>query len=95
MRLVLTEAADVEALEAFGWYEHARPGLGATFRDELDATFLRVRQAPLAFRTVYRDLRRVLVHRFPYLVLYRVMDGVVVVVGIIHARRTPASWHSR
>lgn len=94
-RLVLTPEADAEALDAHGWYEREQAGLGDAFRDELDATIRRIRWSPLAHRVVHRDLRRALVRRFPYVVLYRLMGDSVVVVAIVHGRRAPARWRTR
>ena len=75
-RVILLAEAREDALEAFHWYENERPDLGKVFRAELNDTIRRVRSSPLASAVVYRDLRRALVHRFPYAVFYRVQPDV-------------------
>ena len=44
---------------------------------------------------VHHDIRRQLLRRFPYGILYRVIQGRVVVLGFFHARRNPRAWRSR
>ncbi len=80
-------AADVES--AFAWYERQRTGLGDEFLDELRSAERVVRASPEAFRVIRKDTRRYLFHRFPYQLLYRVVDDKVVVVACFHARRSP------
>ncbi|MFT3774552.1 MAG: type II toxin-antitoxin system RelE/ParE family toxin [Minicystis sp.] len=94
-RVIFAAEARVEALEAFRWYEEQRPGLGLEFRAALKDAVQRIRSTPLAYRTVHRDLRRVLLDRFPYSVFYRVMPDSIVVVGVVHGKRHPRTWRRR
>ena len=88
-RVIFLAEARAEALETFRWYEEQRRGLGTIFRAELKEAIKRIRDAPLAYPPQYRDLRRVLIERFPYAVFYRVMNDTIVVVGVVHGRRHP------
>jgi len=67
--ILFSEEAQADALEAFSWYEGQRLGLGGLFRDALDAAVARIAEAPSSYAVRYRDLRRVLVRRFPYNIL--------------------------
>lgn len=80
---------------AYDWYEQQRAGLGDEFLAELRSAERRVREAPAAFRVLRNDTRRFLMHRFPYQLLYRVVDDVVVIVGLFHARRSPRRARGR
>jgi toxin ParE1/3/4 len=40
-------------------------------------------------------MRRARVRRFPYGVFYLVTDSTIVVVGVLHGRRSPRQWKSR
>jgi plasmid stabilization system protein ParE len=94
-RVVLLAEARVEALDAFNWYEEQRAGLGAVFRSAMDEAIARVRATPLAYPVQYRELRRVLVNRFPYALFYRALPDAIVVVGVIHSKRHPREWKRR
>jgi len=94
-RVIFHETARAETLEAFRWYTEQRPSLGTEFRDALRDAVRRMRGTPLAYPVVHRDLRRVLVDRFPYAVFYRVMPEAIVVVGVVHGKRHPRVWKTR
>jgi plasmid stabilization system protein ParE len=89
------DEAQRDALEAFDWYEGERAGLGFAFLESVDAAVLRIEREPLAFAIVYRELRRVLVHRFPYAIYFRVFPNQISVVAVVHGRRHPRIWQQR
>ncbi len=94
-RVVLIAAAREEALEAFRWYEQERPGLGKLFRARLNEAVRRIRSAPASHPMQHRDLRRVLLEQFPYSVFYRVLPAAILIVGVIHNKRSPLVWRRR
>lgn len=50
---------------------------------------------PLAWSLVEADIRRVLVHRFPYGLLYSVDGGHLYILAVMHLRRQPGYWRER
>lgn len=94
-RVLLLAEARLDVLDIFRWYESERKGLGKFFREALRQSIQHMRQAPLASPVVYKDLRRVLIDRFPYAVFYRVESGAIVVVGVFHGHRDPNTWRQR
>ena len=83
---VLGEAeADID--EAFRWYEAKRVGLGRKCVDEVDSAFARALEAPSTFPVAYRNLRRIVLKRFPYLVYFRAHDELVQIFSVLHGRR--------
>jgi plasmid stabilization system protein ParE len=85
--------ADIES--AAQWYDDDRPGLAARFLIDLDSTFALIRARPLQFPTVADDVRRALLHTFPYAVYFRTSHDVVVVLAVLHLRRNPGMWRRR
>ena len=45
--------------------------------------------------TVYQDVRKAVIRRFPFIVLYREDQGEIVVLSVFHTARNPAIWQSR
>jgi toxin ParE1/3/4 len=84
----LDEAED-DIAAAFQWYESRRVGLGVEFIRALDTTLAALLEFPELCPVEYRDTRRRLMGRFPFEVLYRLEDGLLVVVACIHAARDP------
>jgi plasmid stabilization system protein ParE len=84
---VLHREAEADILEAFRWYESRRAGLGREFLDDVDRALERLVAAPSSFPLAYRDLRRLVMRRFPYLIYFRPLEEVVQVFGVMHGRR--------
>lgn len=59
-----------EISKAFRRYDSIREELGVRFMFDLDETFLRIREAPESYAPGYRQVRRVGLHQFPYVVSY-------------------------
>jgi toxin ParE1/3/4 len=93
--VILTLEARADALEACRWCEEQHVGLGLVYRSALDGAVERISRTPESFAIQYRDLRRVLVERFPYAVFYRVYPDVILIVAILHGRRDPRVWQKR
>jgi toxin ParE2 len=85
--------------EAIQSYELQRPGRGHRFEAEVQATYRRIDDSPLAFPRfpfiVRPIVRRARVTRFPYSVLYYLLRGEPIVVAIAHGRRAPSAWRER
>jgi plasmid stabilization system protein ParE len=86
-------AADIDG--AYARYERERRGLGEEFLTEVYATARSVLEMPEAYPVVVRQTRRALVHRFPYGLFYRILDGSIVFVACFHTSRNPALWKRR
>ena len=85
VRFTPTASRDVEF--AVKWYDLQRHGLGQHVLEELDRALAVLDAAPLAGPIVMRDVRRVLLHRFPYAAYYRVIEETIEVRAVLHLRR--------
>ena len=50
------------------WYESQQSGLGGEFTTEISRVVDRLTKTPLIYQKVHGDVRRAIVHRFPYLI---------------------------
>ncbi|MGH7329027.1 MAG: type II toxin-antitoxin system RelE/ParE family toxin [Polyangiaceae bacterium] len=89
----------LELDEAIETYEQQRPGNGARFEAEVDATYRRMADSPLAFPRSHiirrPELRRARVMRFPYSVFFYLLRDEPIIVAIAHGRREPRYWRER
>ncbi len=95
MQIIFTPAARAELVEAQDWYESRRPGLGVRFREEVEATVLRLRESPHQFPIVFEDLHRARLRKFPYGLFYRIEIDVLEVIACFHGSRDPQRWERR
>lgn len=77
---------------AVDYYNAKRDGLGDALRAEVYAAIDRLALSPLQHAVVERDIRRSFVRRFPYSILYRVVDAEVVRVLVIRHHRRHARF---
>ena len=89
-----------EFVEAAAWYEASQPGLANRFLGELERQLTNIRQHPSAFpilRDVPRELevRRALLKRFPYGLIFVELETEVQVLALAHNRRQPGYWLDR
>src|SRR5712691_1124913 len=94
-RFIVRPLAEADIDSAGQWYDSERPGLATRFLTDLNRTFTRIRERPLQFPTVAHDVRRALLHTFPYAVYFRASDQAVVVLAVLHLRRNPKIWRGR
>lgn len=88
-------AAEADLRDVHDWYESHLRGLGETFVASVDALLLRVERAPRSRQLLPGiagrcGVRKALVRGFPWVLLYAVIDGDLVVVGLSHMARRPA-----
>jgi plasmid stabilization system protein ParE len=93
--LIVRPAAAAEIDEAYLWYEAQRTGLGEEFLAEVNGALDTIREMPELYAVVHRDTRRAMLVRFPYSLLYRLVNKQVIVVACFHGKRDPRRWQSR
>ena len=90
-----TKAARAELIAAQDWYEGEATGLGRRFRQAIDALIERMSDNSRQFPTVFKNVRRALLRRFPYALFFVVEDDTVIVIACFHASRDPSHWQKR
>ena len=93
--VVTRSRAEDEIQAAFRWYEREHEGLGVDFLDTVDRVVAIIADYPEGFPIVHRDIRRAVLKRFPYSVLYRLKADHLIIVGCFHSKRDPKSWQAR
>ena len=96
--VVLRPEARAEFDESFDWYERQRPGLGVDLVAHVQEVLDRISATPELYAQVFREVRRAVVRRFPYLAFYKVEKvepEQVVVLAVFHSRRAPKIWQTR
>ncbi len=81
--------------DACRWYEGRSAGLGGRFLRELRRTLSRIAETPEAYAKGDRDVRSARMHRFPYVVHFRITGTEVVVVAVMYGGRDPSLWQNR
>ena len=95
MQIVILEIARREFDDAKEFYEIEQPGLGTRFEEVIKHSLLRIQQYPQAWPPERKEIRRYILHRFPYKILYSIQDDKIVVLAFAHLHRKPDYWTDR
>jgi plasmid stabilization system protein ParE len=91
-------AAQTDLIEAAKWYDE-RAGRGNAFLDAVQSAVAEIGQTPRRFARVPHpingEVRRYLLHEFPYAVIYRMLGEQAAVVAVAHTNRKPGYWRRR
>jgi hypothetical protein len=76
-------------------YDEAKPDLGDEFLSDVERSMKLIINGPHRWPPVGPRHHRVILHRFPYSIIYRFNETEVIVVAIAHNRRRPGYWAAR
>jgi plasmid stabilization system protein ParE len=88
-------AAERDLEAAIEYYAERVHRLGTAFHDEIRRIERLAIQHPQAGSHLGRDVRRLLLDRFPYAMIYAVERDRLYVLAIAHVRRRPDFWSDR
>lgn len=89
------EDARTEFDEAADFYGMERASLGLAFVGAVENAVDYVREYPESCPTIRGRVRKARVSRFPYSVMYSVVDNQIRVLAVAHERRRPYYWGAR
>ena len=95
MKVSFNPWAERELNDAAQYYELESPGLGAAFLSEVERACTAITEYPEAAPVVLGSIRRRLLRRFPYALLYRLRPDVVRVLAVMNLKRRPTYWVAR
>lgn len=81
-----------ELFEAVSYYEECKPGLGLEFAREIYLTIQRITHFPGAWSKLSRNTRRCLTNRFPFGIIYQIVEDKALIIAITQLNRKPGYW---
>ena len=95
MRVRLLPEAENELFEAAQWYREQSFGLDYEFMRCMDEAMQRIGRTPHMFPVVHQGKRRILAKRFPYSIIFDVIESEILIYAIFHFSRNPKRWKRR
>ena len=92
MNIVFLQHAQRELDDAAAWYNEQSHGLGFDFLDDLDRSIRRIAAYPTSCIEIDPGLRRCLLTRFPFGIIYGIDNDAIVIISIAHLHRKPRHW---
>jgi plasmid stabilization system protein ParE len=95
MPIEFLELANEELSDAQRYYNTQQLNLGNTFKQEIYHTLLRIQEFPKAYVKIKDDVRRCLLHKFKYSIVYSIEETHILIIAIAHQHRKPNYWIDR
>jgi toxin ParE1/3/4 len=94
-RVEVHPEAKTEEKQAFDRYWNESQTAASGFWDELKDAYNTLRKSPRIGSPYLRGTRRILLHRYPYSVVFREVPEMIQVIAVAHAKRRPGYWAKR
>lgn len=97
MNIRFLKSAQKELDNAVEWYNQKSPDLGFKFLSEVNISLKRIASYPESCAEIEEDIRRCVVRRFPYGLIYGVDENkhFIVIIAVAHLHRKPGYWNNR
>ena len=92
MKYYFHPEAENELNASATYYENLQKGLGLKFVNEIYKTIQRIINFPTAWSQIDKDIRRCLVNRFPYGIIYYQKEDKIIILAIMHLQKKPRYW---
>ena len=92
---IIRPEAEHDLQNAFSWYEESRPGLGHDFLLQVDAGLQFIQRNPEVHPAEYKGVRKHVLKRFPYKMIYRVDTDNIMILAVLHGKRGPTVMKRR
>ncbi|PSB20839.1 type II toxin-antitoxin system RelE/ParE family toxin [Phormidesmis priestleyi ULC007] len=88
--------AEQELVDAAAYYEEQKPGLGLEYLEEVERAVNFLIRYPNAGLEIRGSVRRLMLPKFPYSLLYRVLkNSQIRILAVAHHKRRPKYWSDR
>ena len=94
-KLEFHEEASEEYLAAFLWYFDRSETVAKRFAQELSRAIELIADAPHRWPEYSPGLRKFVLRRFPFIVVYRESPSAIQVLAVAHSRKRPGYWKAR
>ena len=95
MKILFDELASLEYQDAIEFYELEVQGLGLRFKEEIKRALRNLIKFPDMGSIEKADIRRCILHKFPYKILYSNEGELLYIIAIAHMHRAPNYWINR
>jgi len=93
LRFLAAAAAEVEG--AAEWYGERSSEAREGFLAELDHAVTMIQEAPGRWPSYLHGTKRILLRRYPFSVVYRLVGTDLQIIAVAHQKRRPGYWSDR
>ncbi len=91
----LSDEAEDDFDKSYYYYAKESQKVATNFLKKADSTFIQISKNPEVYPTVYKDIRKVVLRNFPFVIYYKIKEKIVRIIAIFHTSRNPEIWMER
>jgi plasmid stabilization system protein ParE len=95
MKVLFLELAEQELYDSISYYEEQQINLGSRLKNEIYSALIRIQRFPSMFVETKKDIRKCVINKFPFNILYSIEENQIIVIAIAHHHRKPDYWVGR
>ena len=95
MNIKLHPKAENDLKQALDYYSKINLDLEKKFIDSLDLTFHKILDFPNLYKYETKTSQKVLMDKFPYIVIYEQYKNIIMILAIFHTSRNPIYLQDR
>ena len=88
-KLIVRPLAEEDLKQAMEWYNLQLEGLGSKFIHHVDKKLVEIALNPLQYQIRYKNIRTILLDKFPYNVHFTISDKTIIVHSFYYTSRNP------
>jgi plasmid stabilization system protein ParE len=88
-QLFFEQDAKTDIASVADWYRDLVDGLESEFLSSLKTSLDKLEANPYQYQVRFRDIRTVLLHKFPYQIFYKIFEDKIIILGVVHTSRNP------
>ncbi len=81
--------------KSYEYYSEENPKVADSFYKQINLSLENLKQHPVSFPVAYKNVRKFVVKKFPFVIYYQLIDSVIRVIAIFHTSRNPEIWNDR
>lgn len=85
----ISNEANLEIIEAYLYYENVKTDLGERFLNIVQQFLNRIEENPFQFPEYRKPFREAYIIKFPYIIVFKVVESKVIIHAVFHAKRNP------
>lgn len=95
MKIQFLDKAQIELDDAIEYDNNELNGLGAEFLQQVLNTLERIVDFPLAWHPLSKNTRRCQTRRFPFGLIYTLLEDSILIISVSNLHREPHHWQER
>ena len=92
MNIIFHPIAQDDLSQAIEFYEHQVHGLGVLFSKEVSQVIDLIILYPEGHQLITKHTRKCTLRKFPYMILYGIINNTIVISAIAHQHRHPRAY---